>query len=114
MGKILIHSPSEAKEGFPGGSAKKKKKSACNAGDGDLIPGSGQSPGGGHGNPLQYSCQENPMDIAVWQITVHRVTKSQTQMNQLSTHRGQGQSLAYLKCTELTDIKYLPRRVLFE
>ena len=95
---------------------KKKKKSACNAGDGDLILGSGWSPGGGHGNPLQYSCQENPMDIATWQITVHRVAKSQTQMNRLSTntHRGQGKSLAYLKCIELNDIKYLPRRVLFE
>ena len=48
---------------FPGGSV--GKESACNAGDaGDvgLISGSGRSPGGGHGNPLQYSCQENPMD----------------------------------------------------
>ena len=57
------------------------KESTCNAGDtGDvgLICGSGRSPGGGHGNPLQYSCLENSMDRAAWQATVHRVTKSQT------------------------------------
>ena len=41
-----------------------------------LIPGSGRSPGGRHGNPLQYSCPENPMDRGVWWNTVHRVTKS--------------------------------------
>ena len=39
------------------------------------IPGSGRSPGGGHGNPLQYSCLENPMDRGAWQAMVHRVTK---------------------------------------
>jgi len=42
------------------------------------IPGSGRSPGGGHGNPLQYSCLENAMDREAWQATVHRVAKSQT------------------------------------
>ena len=42
------------------------------------IPGSGRSPGGGHGNPLQFSCLENPMDRGAWQATVHRVAKSQT------------------------------------
>ena len=42
------------------------------------IPGSGRSPGGGHGNPLQYSCLENPMDREDWRATVHRVSKSQT------------------------------------
>ena len=46
--------------GFLGSSA--GKESACNAGDPDLIPGSGRSPGGGHGNPLQYSCLENPRE----------------------------------------------------
>ena len=51
------------------------------------IPGLGRSPGGGHGNPLQYSCLENPMDRRIWQGTVHRVQKSQTQLKQLSTHR---------------------------
>ena len=42
------------------------------------IPGSGRSPGGGHGNPLQYSCLENPMDRGAWQATVHRLSKSRT------------------------------------
>jgi len=43
-----------------------------------LILGPGRSPGGGYGNPLQYSCQENPMDRGAWWATVHRVAKSQT------------------------------------
>ena len=42
------------------------------------IPGSGRSPGEGHGNPLQYSCLENPMDRGAWQALVHRVVQSQT------------------------------------
>ena len=44
------------------------------------ISGSGKSPGGGHGNPLQYSCLENPMDREAWWATVQRVLKSQTQL----------------------------------
>ena len=54
------------------------KESACNAGDSDLIPRSGWSPGGGHGTPLQYSCLENSMDRGAWWATFHRVTKRQT------------------------------------
>ena len=50
------------------------------------VPVSGRSPGGGHGNPLQLSCLEHPMDTGVWQATVHRVTKSWTQLKQLSMH----------------------------
>ena len=46
--------------------------------DVDSITGSGRSPGGGHNNPLQYSCLENPMDRGAWQATVHRVAKSRT------------------------------------
>ena len=64
------------------------KESACNAGDtGDVdsIPGSGRSPGEGQGNPLQYSCLENPIDRETWWATVHRVTKSRTQLKLLST-----------------------------
>ena len=56
------------------------KESACNAGDAGLIRGSGSSPGGGHDNPLQYSCLENPMDKGAWQATAHGVIKSQTQL----------------------------------
>ena len=47
------------------------------------IPGLGRFPGGGHGNPLQYSCLENPMNRGALQGTVHRVTRSQTQLKQL-------------------------------
>ena len=50
----------------------------------DLIPGLGRSPGGGHGNPLQYFCLENPVDGGAWRAEVHGVTKSDT-MKQLST-----------------------------
>ena len=50
--------------GFPGGS--EVKASACNVGALGSIPGSGRSPGGGNGNPLQYSCLENPMDGGAW------------------------------------------------
>ena len=66
------------KTGLPWGLS--TKESACRAGDtGDAgsIPGLARSPGGGHGNPFQYSCQENPMDRGVWRTTVHKVTKSQ-------------------------------------
>ena len=59
--------------GFPGGSD--GKESACNAGNLGLIPGLGRSPGGGHGNPLQYSCLENPMDRGAWRFIVHGVSK---------------------------------------
>ena len=57
------------------------KESACNAGYPGSIPGLGRSPGEGHGNPLQYSCLENPMDGGEWWATVHRVTKSQTRLS---------------------------------
>ena len=59
------------------------KNPAANAGDiryMGSIPGSGRSPGGGHGSPLQYSFLKSPMDRGAWRATVHRVTKSQTQM----------------------------------
>ena len=59
--------------GFPSGSV--VKNLPANAGDVDSIPGSGRSPGEGNGNPLQYSCLENPMDRGVWRATVHRVAK---------------------------------------
>ena len=65
--------------GFPDGSD--GKDSACNAGDPDLIPGSGRCPGEGKGNPLQYSGLENPMDGGAWWATIHRVTKSQTRLS---------------------------------
>ena len=60
--------------GFLGGSD--GKESTFNAGDLDLIPGLGRSPGGGHGNPLQYSGLENSVDRGAWWATVHGVAKS--------------------------------------
>ena len=54
--------------------------------DAGFIPGSGRSPGGRHGNPLQYSCLENPMDRGSWQASFHGVTRSQTWLKQQSTH----------------------------
>ena len=65
--------------GFPGGS--EDKASACNAGDPGSIPGLGRSPGEGNGNPLQYSCLENPMDRGAWRATVHGVAKSRTRLS---------------------------------
>ena len=64
------------------------KSLPANAGDlrdAGLIPGLGRSPGGGHGNPLQYSCLEDPMDRD-WQAAVHRVTQSQTRLKRFSAH----------------------------
>ena len=65
------------------------KNSLANAGDaGDVgsIPGLGRSPRGGHGNPLQYSCLENPMERGAWWAMVHRVAKSQIRLKRLGTH----------------------------
>ena len=50
------------------------------------ISGSGRPPGGGHGNPLQYSCLKNPMDRGAWWATVHSVARSQTLLKQLNAH----------------------------
>ena len=61
---------------FPCGSD--GKASAYNAGDPGSMPGSGRSSGEGNGNPLQYSCLENPMDGGAWQATVHGVAESDT------------------------------------
>ena len=52
--------------------------------DTDLIPELGRFPGGEHDNPLQYPCLENPMGRGAWWVTVHRVTKSRTQLKRLS------------------------------
>ena len=56
-----------------------------------LIGFLGQEDRGGHSNPLQYSCLENPINRGTWWVTVHRVTKSQTQLKQLSTQTCSGQ-----------------------
>ena len=65
--------------GFSGGSD--GKESTCNAGDPGSIPGLGRSPRGGHGNPLQYSCLENPMKRGTWWATVHGVANRWTRLS---------------------------------
>ena len=62
------------------------KEPACDAGDQGSIPGLGNSSGEGNGNPLQYSCLENPIDRETWQATVHGVAKSWTRLSDLHTH----------------------------
>ena len=71
--------------GFPSGPD--GKESACRVGDLGLIPGLGQSPGGGNVYPLQYSCLDNPTNREVWWATVHRVAESQTGLKRFSTAR---------------------------
>ena len=58
------------------------KESACNGGESGSIPGSGRSPGEGNGNPLQYSCLENPMGRGAWQAIVYGAAKSQAQLSE--------------------------------
>ena len=73
--------------GFPGGTG--GKEPLANVGDvrdTGLIPGLGRSPGEGHGNLLQYSCPENPMDRGAWRDIVHGVAKSQIQLKQFRKH----------------------------
>ena len=84
--------------GFPGGS--EGKASACNVGDLSSIPGSGTSPGEENGNPLQYSCLENPMDRGAWQATIHGVAESQTVLKRLRTnpHVGEDDAFAVNGC----------------
>ena len=74
--KLQVNVPLQVPLSFPGGSD--SKESACSAGDLASIPGLGRSPGEGNGNPLQYSCLENPMNGGAWQATVHGVAKSRT------------------------------------
>ena len=76
---IYIYTHIYILRGFPHSSV--RKEPACNVGDTGSIPGLGRSPGEGNGNPLQYSCLENPMDRGAWQAIVHGVAESQTQLN---------------------------------
>ena len=66
--------------GFPGGASGREPTYAGDIRDVGLIPRSRRSPGGGHGNPLQYSCLENPMDRGAWWATVHSLSKSWTRL----------------------------------
>jgi len=74
MDRVLVFLvPLNSNVGFLGGSV--VKNPPANAGGAGSIPGSGRSPGGGNGNPLEYSCLGNPMDRGGWQATVHGVAK---------------------------------------
>ena len=70
---MFIECPLWTERGFPGGLV--VKNPPANAGDSGSIPGLGKSPGGGYGNPLQYSCLKNRMGRGAWQATVQEVTK---------------------------------------
>ena len=85
VGKILWRRdrlPTPVFLGFPGGSD--SKESACNVSDLGSIPGLGRSPGEEHGNPLQYSCLDNPHGQRTWRATVHGVAKSRDTTEQLA------------------------------
>ena len=86
---------------FPDGSD--GKEFTCNAGDLGSIPSVRKIPGGGHGNPLQYSCLENAVDRGAWWAAVHGVAQSQTRLKQLSMYacigEGNGNPLQY-SCLE--------------
>ena len=88
---------------FPGGSG--GKASAYSAGDQGSIPGSGRSPGEGHGNPVQYFCLENPTDGGAWWATVHGVAKSWTRLRDLI-------SLHFTSCCYLKEFVKVANSVL--
>ena len=81
---------------FPGGS--EGKASAFNARDLGSIPGWGRSPGEGNGNPLQYSCLENPMGGEAWWATFHGVTKSQTRLSDFTLASSNIQTILRILC----------------
>ena len=87
------------------------KNQTANVGDvrdAGSVPGLGRSPGGGHGNPLQHSCLENPMDRGAWRATVHRVAKSQTQPFGCAKHSLQRTEAEDMEGTTWTGIDALP------
>ena len=79
--------------------------------DASSIPGSGRSPGGAHGNPLQYCCLENPMDRGAWQVTVHRVAKSWLLLKWLSRHKSISDSPKCSCCKTKNDWNVWERKI---
>ena len=102
----LRHSTAKCKpslrEGFP--SDRVDKESACSARDLGSIPGSGSSPGGENGNPLQSSCLENPMDRGAWWAAVHGVVKSWTRLQFTASTFKVASS-----CYQITETNLCPR-----
>ena len=80
--------------GFPGSSV--GKESACNAGDSGSIPGLGRFSRGGHGNPLQYSCLENPGDGGAWWAVIYGFAQSRTWLKWLSSSNSSSSSIQYI------------------
>ena len=99
----------EIAQASPGGASVKEPAPADAGNMRDLgsILQSGRFPGRGHGNPLQYSCLENPMDRGAWWATVHRMAKSQTQLKQLSTQTYSGQLFRNQEFVFLMESLYL-------
>ena len=85
-------------QGFPGSSV--RKESACSAEDLGLTPGSGRSPEEGNGNPLQYSCLENPVDRRAWRATVHGVTRIRHNLATKHYHMCQAPGQVPAKCNK--------------
>ena len=83
--------------GFPGGTS--GKEPAGDIKDVGSIPSSRGAPGGGHGNPVQYSCLENPMDRGAWQTTVHGVTKSLADYSPWGHKESDTAEVTYHTCT---------------
>ena len=69
--------------------------------DADLIPGSGRSPGVGNGNPLQYSCLENPIDRGAWRAMLNRVAQSRIWLKRLSMHIKAVRQKGYISCDSI-------------
>ena len=82
----IRHSSTVTFLGFPGDSSGEEPACQWKVLQWGFDPWVKKTPGGGHGNPLQYSCLENPTDRRAWPVTVHGVAKSRTQLNWLSTH----------------------------
>ena len=87
--------------------------------DAGSIPGLGRSLGGGHGNPLQFSCLENPMDRGAWEAIVHRITKNWTRLKWLSMHaytKHKSKLLAYIISLHLLSrfVKYVSLCLFFQ
>ena len=85
--RVIGIEPTQQGNGAYQGALLVKNPSASARGAKDMgsVPGSGRSPGGGHGRPLPYSCLENPMDRGAWQATVHGVAQSRTRLKGLSS-----------------------------
>ena len=93
-------------QGFLGGTrGKNLPANAGNIRDMGSIPGLGRSPREGHGNPLQYSCLENPQNRGTWWATVHRIAKSQTRLKLLST---QHSSVGAMEWTRYLQVSQFP------